>query len=247
MTDGIGMTLRRAAVVAGFAYLLNPVSYAEFSIYPKLISGGNIDQTVQNIAAHSGLFSVAILCYLTSFIGDVVLAWSLYVLLAPVNKALSLLTAWFQLVYAGIAIVAVLNLVAVYHLLTTPDYLTAFGSDQLHAQVMLLLHSFRYGWGFALIPFGIHLVLLGFLIIRSSYIPWVVGALLVINGLGWMIDSLQPYVMPKANLAFTTYTFFGEIVFMLWLLIRGWRIPAEISPDLAVAQRYRDWQRSDPW
>jgi len=222
--DAAGMSLRRSAVVAGFAYLLNPVSYAEFSIYPKLIIPGNIEQTVQNIGAHGGLFVGAILCYLTSFIGDVVLAWSLYVLLAPVNKAISLLAAWFQLVYAGIAIVAVVNLVAVYHLLDTPDYLAAFGSTQLHAQVLLLLHSFRYGWQIGLVLFGIHLVLLGCLIIRSSYIPWILGILLVINGLGWMLDSLGPYVLPNANLGFTFVTFFGEIFFMLWLLIRGWKI-----------------------
>ena len=224
VSDGAGMSLRTAAVVAGFAYLLNPVSYAEFSIYPKLIIPGNIEQTVQNIGAHGGLFVGAILCYLTSFIGDVVLAWSLYVLLAPVNKAVSLLAAWFQLVYAGMAIVAVVNLVAVYHLLGTPDYLTAFGSGQLHAQVLLLLPSFRYGWQFALVLFGIHLVLLGSLIIRSGYIPWILGILLVINGLGWMLDSLGPYVLPNANLGFTFVTFFGEIFFMLWLLIRGWKI-----------------------
>jgi hypothetical protein len=57
-----GMTLRQAALVAGFAYLFNPVSYAEFSIYPKLVISGNIEQTVQNIAAHGGLFVAALFC-----------------------------------------------------------------------------------------------------------------------------------------------------------------------------------------
>jgi hypothetical protein len=41
-----GLTLRQAALVAGFAYLLNPVSYAEFSVYPKLVAANNSDQTV---------------------------------------------------------------------------------------------------------------------------------------------------------------------------------------------------------
>jgi hypothetical protein len=50
------------------------------------------------------------------------------------------------------------------------------------------------------------------------------GILLVINRLGWMLDSLGPYVLPNANLGFTFVTFFGEIFFMLWLLIRGWKI-----------------------
>lgn len=56
-------TLRRAALVAGLAYLLMPVACAEFAIYPKLEIPGNIDQTVQNISTHGRLFAVAIFCY----------------------------------------------------------------------------------------------------------------------------------------------------------------------------------------
>jgi hypothetical protein len=226
---GEGLTLRQAAVIAGFGYLLSPVTTAEFSIMPKLVIPGNIEQTVQNIVAHERLFAVAILCYLITFIEDVVLAWALYVLLVPVNRALSLLTAWFRLVYTAIAIVGVLNLFTVYRLLNTPDYLTAFGAPQLHAQAKLLLNSFRYDWSLSLVIFGIHLVLLGYLIYRSGYIPRVIGVLLVIDGLGWVIDSLQPYFYPNAHLGFIFITFFGELVFMLWLLIRGWKIQLSSS------------------
>jgi hypothetical protein len=42
------MTLRQAALVAGFAYLLNPVSYAEFSIYPKLLVASNAIPFITN-------------------------------------------------------------------------------------------------------------------------------------------------------------------------------------------------------
>jgi hypothetical protein len=128
-----GLTLRQAALVAGFAYIM-PVSYVEFSIWPKLVVPGNIEPTVLNISSHPRLFAIAILLYLMTFIEDIVIAWALYVLLVPVNRLLSLLTAWFRLVYAVIALIAWLNLVAVYRLLTTPDYLTLFGSDPLHAQ-----------------------------------------------------------------------------------------------------------------
>jgi Domain of unknown function (DUF4386) len=89
--------LRQAALIAGFGYLLGSVTYAEFSIHSKLVNLGNIEQTVRNIGAHSGLFAVAILCYLIEFIEDVVIAWALYILLAPVNRAVFLLAAWFRL------------------------------------------------------------------------------------------------------------------------------------------------------
>ena len=221
---GEGITLRQAALIAGFAYLLGPVTYAEFSIWPKLVVAGNIEQTVQNIVAHHGLLVAAILCYLVEFIEDVVIAWALYVLLVPVNRSLSLLTAWFRLMYTAIALFGLLKLVTVFHLLTTPDYLTLFGAGQLHAQVKLLLDSYRDDWSMGLVLFGIHLALLGCLIYRSGYIPKILGILLVINGLGWITDSLQPYVFPNAHLGFIFVTFFGELFLMLWLLIRGWKI-----------------------
>ncbi|HEY6766418.1 MAG TPA: DUF4386 domain-containing protein, partial [Candidatus Sulfotelmatobacter sp.] len=210
--------------IAGLAYLLNPVSFAEFSIYPKLVIRANIEQTVQNISAHQGLFLTAIFSYLISFIGDVVIAWALYFLLVPVNRAVSLLTAWFRLMYTAIAFTGMLNLVTVFRLLNEPDYLPAFGSAPLRAQVQLLLNSFRYDWSVGLVIFGIHLVLLGWLIYRSGYIPKILGILLVINGLGWVLDSIRPYLFPNAHLGFLFLTFLGELFFMLWLLIRGWKI-----------------------
>lgn len=219
-----GVTLRQAALIAGLCYLLSPVTTVEFSIYPKLVIAGNIEQTVQNISGHGGLFLAAIFGYLITFIEDVVIAWALYILLAPVSRSLSLLTAWFRLVYTVIALVGWLNLVTVYRFLTTPDYLTAFGAAPLHAEVKLLLNSFRYDWSISLVIFGIHLVLLGYLIYRSGYIPKIIGILLVIDGLGWVIDSLRPYFYPNAPLGFLFVTFFGELIFMLWLLIRGWKI-----------------------
>jgi hypothetical protein len=226
-----GITLRQAALVAGVAYLLNPVSYAEFSIYPKLVAANDAAQTVQNISAHLGLFAAAILCYIISFIGDVVIAWALYVLLAPVNRTLSLLAAWCQLVYAGGALCSVFSLLNVYHLLINPYYLSLFGSGQLQAQVWFQLHSFHYDWSMSLIIFGIHLVLLGYLVYRSGYIPWIFGIALYIAGLGWMIAGLGPYILPNANFDFTLITAFGEVFFILWLWIRGWRVrePAVIS------------------
>jgi hypothetical protein len=218
-----GLTLRQAALVAGFAYLLNPVTYAEY-VYPKLVIPGNIGQTAQNISSHGGLFLAAMFCYLISFIGDVVIAWALYVLLVPVNRSLSLLTAWFQLVYAAVALGGTLNLVTVFRLLNTPEYLTFFGSSQLHAQVYLLVNSFQYDWAISMVLFGIHLVMLGCLIYRSGYIPWILGILLVIDGLGRVTESLRPYLFPNAHLGFLVITFLGELFFMFWLVIRGWKI-----------------------
>jgi uncharacterized protein DUF4386 len=220
-----GLTLRQAALTIGVAYLLNPVPIAEFSIYPKLVVAGDIQRTVANIDAHHGLFFLAIVLYLINFLEDIVIAWALYVLLAPVNRALSLLAALLRLMYTAIALGGVFNLVTVFRMLTTPAYRTEFGTGPFDAQIDLLLHTFRYDYAFGIcVIFSLHLVLVGYLIIRSRYIPWWLGALLIVDGISWIVSNLQPYLYPATDLGYVGIAYFGELVFMLWLLVRGWSL-----------------------
>jgi hypothetical protein len=225
-----GITLRQAAVIAGIAYFLFPTTYAEFKLYPALVVSGNVAQTIHNIQGNGNEFGVAILCYLINYILDVVIAWALYILLVPVNQALSLLTALFRLIYTGMGLVGVLQLAMVFRLVNG-HYGALFGPSQLRAQVELLLESFRYGWAFSLIVFGIHLLLLGYLIYRAAYvlygsslIPKILGVLLALDGVGWMVSGLRPYLYPNANLGWFFVVSFAELLLPLWLLTMGWRI-----------------------
>lgn len=226
ITNSDGISLRMAALIAGLAILTMAIAapFAELFVYPKIVVSGNAAETARNIIANKTLFVSGVFGYVITFICDVVAAWALYVLLKPVNGHLSLVTAWFRLVYAVIALVAIVNLITVFRLLTTPDYLTVFEPNQLYAQVRLLLGEFRSGWSFAILFFGIHLVLLGYLVLRSHYIPSILGAILIITGLGYLITTLGPFFFPNVDLHVARYTFFGELIFMLWLLVRGWKI-----------------------
>lgn len=77
-----------------------------------------------------------------------------------------------------------------------------------------------------LVLFGIHLGLLGYLVYRSGYIPKILGILLAIAGLGSPIYYLSPYLYPNVDLGFimVIFTGAGELIFTLWLLVRGWKI-----------------------
>jgi hypothetical protein len=220
------ISLRTAALIAGIGLLIMVfvAPFAELYVYPKLVVPGSAAETAQNIIANKTLFISAILGYLITFICDVLVAWALYVLLKPVNENLSLLTAWFRLVYTVIALVALLNLVTVLRLLNTSDTLTIFPADQFYAQIMLSINAFRSNWYFGLIFFGIHLGLLGYLVIRSNYIPRILGIFLIVAGSGYLLTNLKPFLFPNINLDLAEYTFYGELIFMLWLLIRGPRI-----------------------
>ena len=219
------ITTGRFALIAGIAMVfMGATPYAEFFVYHKLVVSGSAEVTVKNILANKNLFITGIFGYLINFIADVVAAWAFYGLLKPVNEMLSLLTAWLRLVYTVISLAALLNLLTVLRLVNSAEYLTIFDADQLHYQVMFSLHAFRDGWTFAYYFFGIHLILLGYLIFKSSYIPRIIGVLLIADGLGWIINTIQPVIFPHINLDFIAITFFGELVLLFWLLIKGPKI-----------------------
>jgi hypothetical protein len=101
-TQGIQMSLRTAALIAGFVTLIMILlaPFAELYAYPRLVVSGNGSETVKNLIAHQTLFAIMIMAYALTFIGDIITAWALYVLLKPVNLYLSALAAIFRLVFS---------------------------------------------------------------------------------------------------------------------------------------------------
>ena len=226
-----GLTLRQAALTAGFGILIMAffAPAAEFYVFPKLFVDGDIEATRQNILQNPALFWYGAMGHFITLTCDIFVAWALYVLFRPVNPALSLLAALFRLVYTVIAFVGLFNLFTAFRMMASPDHAAAIGAEQLNAQVYVLLNSFGYIWSAGLILFGAHLFLLGMLILKSSYVPSIIGALVSIAGLGYFAYYLSAYVAPDFELGWLFFTFFGELIFMLWLLIAGWTLKGPAS------------------
>ena len=240
MTNRIAdISQRKAAIVAGFGLLIMTIFaiFANFFVLESFIVPGDAAETANNIMANEGLFRMGICSLIIVAILDVVVAWALYVLLKPVNESLSLLSAWFRLVYATIFAAALNNLVNVLHLLSGNDYLTVFKTDQLHAQVMLSLNAFSYGWAIAGIFFGLHLFVLGYLVFKASYIPRILGGLLIIAGLGYLIDDFGKILLPNFDVTIAMFTFIGELIFMLWLLFKSAKIPKMKNQGETLAEK----------
>ncbi len=219
-TDG---SLRTAAIVAGFGLLIMAIlaPIVQFGVLQKLIMPGNAKATFENIMASATLFRTGIFIFLVVAILDVVVAWALYILLKPVNKRLSLLAAWFRVVYAAIFAISLTNLVNVLQLLAGADNLKLIVANQLYAQGMLSLSAFQSGWDIGLVIFGLHLLVVGYLAFKSGYIPKWLGVLLVIAGIGYMADSFGKFFVPNYNLTIAGFTFIGEVLLIFWLLWKG--------------------------
>jgi hypothetical protein len=216
------LSLKNAAVISGVGLLIMVFAalFAEMYAYPKIVVRGNINETITTLSRNKTLFAACILAYLVTFILDIVVAWALYILLKPVDSNLSLLTSWFRIVYTVIALVALQNLVGAYRLLHFTSAFTV-PNDNLGFQMAQYLNAFKAQWYFGLLFFSLHLALLGYLIIKSTYIPKVIGVLLIITGVGYSLTTLKPFLFSNTNIDFASFTFYGELIFMLWLLIRG--------------------------
>ena len=224
---GINVSPRLAGRVAGWAILAMALiaPFAEFYVRQRLVVPKDAGATATNLAAHETLFRLGIVAFLVVIILDVVVAWGLYVLLKPVSTSVAVLMAWARLVYAVIFAVAVVNLLNAIHLVTDRTYQAAFPPTQRNAQTMASLNAFSAGWAVALVFFGIHLILVGYLAIESGYVPKLIGVLLVIAGLGYTADSFIGFLVPDYVATAALFTFVGELVLALWLVIRGKTIP----------------------
>ena len=159
---------RQAALVAGFSILIMAIlaGFAYGFVLQGLIVPDNATLTANNIKSSMMLFRVGICSFLVVLICDVLAAWALHVFLKQVNENLSLLTAWFRLVYSAILGTALLNLVFVMLLLNGTSYLSIFEITQLNAFVTFSLNAFNNIWSMGLVVFGCHLYVLGFLVYK---------------------------------------------------------------------------------
>ena len=227
-----GWSVRTASVTAGVGILLMAAlaGFGNFVAVQGLVTDGNAGRTAEDIMGSEGLFRLGILSLFVVVALDVVVAWSLYRVFSPVSRALSMLAACFRVAYAGVFLVAVSQLIGVLHLLGNDAYLRVFSAGQLNAQALSGIASFKDVWAAGLVLFGLHLLVIGYLAYRSGYVPRVLGILLAVAGLGYVIDSFGAVMSGGSWNDISSFTFIGEFLFGVWLVIRGWRlVPSQES------------------
>lgn len=223
-------TIKNILKLTGLGYLIIFVTgfFSNFFVLENLIVSGNSAATLNNIIENELLFRWAIVSFILMVIFDLLLAWTLYLLLKEVNQKLSLLAAWLRLVNATMFGLALYNLVSVLQLTVNPEYSKVLELSQLQTQVTLYLEAFNSTWLIGLIFFGIHLLLLGYLIVKSNYIPKFIGILLFVAGVGYLVDSFANFLLRNYSsykdifeLIVILPGVIGEFSFTIWLLIKG--------------------------
>lgn len=178
----------------------------------RLVSADNAAVIAANVRKSEEIWRIGFSAQILTMICDVAISWLLYVLLAPVNRNLALLAAFFRLTYVAAYVPAVLANIAVLKFAQANQSQAAFFSVRMHDA----------GFAVSLIFFGINLALAGYLIGRIPISVRWLSVALEIAGACYIINSFTIFIAPALHAVLSPWIllppFVGEVGLTLWLL-----------------------------
>jgi len=229
---------RKTARLAGLLYLLLALIAPIGLMYvpDTLFVAGDAAATADRVRASQLLLRIGIGSELIHQTIGIFLVLVLYQLFKAVNEKLAVAMVILSLIPVPIVFLNVLNEVATLILVSGAGYLSAFDKRQLDALTFLFFRLHSQGiivaaifWGLWLFPFGV-------LVIRSRFIPRVLGVLLMIAGAAYLISSFTFLVLPAYGRVVGQFAMIlevAEVPIIFWLLIWG----AKEQPAGARARR----------
>jgi hypothetical protein len=211
--------MARAAGMFSLLTILTGI-LAEVVIGDRLIVSGDAAATAARILAHRDLLRLGFAVYMVEMACDVASTVFFYELLRPVSRSLSLLAAFWSLTGCVIKAMSRLFFVAPLLVLGGASYLSVFTPQQLQALAYLLIKVNATGAGIGLIFFGFASPVRGYLILRSTFLPRILGVLGIISGLGWLLFLYPPLAYPLFPYL-AGFGILGAVVEIGWLLVVG--------------------------
>ena len=205
---------RKASLIGGIALLLLAVlaGLANFGVVEVLVTPGDAARTAKDLIDSEALFRSGIAGLLVVVILDIVVACSLLAVFESVNRSVAIMAAVFRIAYSTVFMVAISQLVSALSLLGDPD------------EALRAVGQFHTIWDASYALFGVHLALIGYLVYRSGFAPRIIGVLLVLAGLGYLVDKIGSVLVSGYSLEISRFSFVGEAVLIFWLLIKGVRL-----------------------
>jgi hypothetical protein len=217
---------KKQARVAGLLYLLAsiPAFFAWVYVPNKLIVTGDATATANQVRASETLLRVSIGSELIGLIIFIFVVLALYRLFKPVSEKHALEMATLLLISLPISFVSVVNEIATLIVVSGASFLAGFDQRQLDTLAYLFFRLHGQGlvvaqifWGLWLFPFAI-------LVIRSGFIPRVLGFLLILAAFGYLASSVIFLLLPAYGTIvdkFASKLTLCELPIILWLLIWG--------------------------
>ena len=212
---------KRLARIAGSVYLCVAVlgGFAELVVRDRIVELGHSGATADNIRESASLFRAGFVADLAQATLFLFTAMALYLLLRRVNELVA--RAMVVIVAVSVAIICLNQWVA---LQLATDRALGASSD---AVVGLFAGMHHDGYLIAQIFFGLWLLPLGYLVVKSGWFPTWIGVLLIAGCFGYLVDTFATFLAPGVADTIEAIVLapaaIGELSFVAYLLIKGVR------------------------
>ncbi len=223
----------KIARTAGLFYLLYVITSVIANLFGNFVFV-EAPVTVNHILTHAFQFRIGFVINLFSVVFFLLAAWALYVLLKPVSKKLALLFLIFNLAGFAVWLFSSLCLFAGLVILNGAETIKAFQPDQLQALAVFFVSLYKNGVVIAQVPYGVWLFPLGYLVLRSDFLPKILGGLLIADGVCQFVYVCQRFIFP--DLGIIAYpglviSFIAEVSLALWLSIKAVKPRLSMNPQ----------------
>lgn len=215
---GSPRALARATAVFYLLTILFGI-YAESFVGGRIIVWTDAAATARNLTLHRDLWLSGLAAYLVEMVCNVVMTVLFYLLMKPAGPRVSLVALALGLVGCTIKTVARAFFAAPLFFLGRHAY-HALTPDALGELALVMLTVNDRAAAVALVFFGCNTVLVGWLTLRSQFLPRILGLLAIAGGAGWLTYVWQP-------LGYRLFPFIaalallGSVATIFWLLVFG--------------------------
>jgi hypothetical protein len=221
------MDARTAQYYAKMAGILLIISlfagaFGETIVPGKLFVASNAAETAHRMADSIGLFRASFAAYLIEAFCDLSLTAIFYLLLRPVSRPLSLIAACF-----GIFSTATFACGEIFYFVSALPVIDANVARALTPDAgvpFTYLCLTLYGCVFNIFTaaYGIPVLLRGYLILRSGYLPRLLGGIVMLAGAGFTLRSFVVILAPQydSNL-FVLPMLLAMVSMAFWFLMKG--------------------------
>jgi hypothetical protein len=200
------VSLSKAARIIGISFIISfiLVIFVGNFILPNFVNPGDTETLANDIEENEQMFNIAVVGYLFILAFDAAIALGFFILLKPTNKILAALSGNFRLLYVVIMVISVLALA--FQFIGVSSYGT----------IKLIGYLFFTG----------HILITGYTVFISGYIPRIFGVLLIIAFFSYVLAFYVNFLVPEALLMiFMLFMIIGELSLSLWLVLKGAKLP----------------------
>jgi hypothetical protein len=226
-------SINKIARTAGLLYLLYVITSVIANLFGNFVFV-DAPVAIDHIVTHAVRFRIGFVINLFSVVFFLLAAWALYVLLKSANKDLALLFLLFNVAGFAVWLFSSLCLFASLIILNEAETIKAFQPDQLNALAVFFFRLYKNGAFIAQVPYGVWLFPLGYLVLKSGFLPKILGVLLLADGICQFVYVCQRLILP--DLGIIAYpclviSFIAEVSLALWLSIKAAKPRLSTNPE----------------